>query len=1041
MEAFMKFIQELKDHKNEYGSLPFWSWNDKLDPKMLRKQIQNMHELGMNGFFMHARSGLETDYLSEEWYTAIKESIDEANRLGMEPWSYDENGWPSGFAGGKLLEDPNNHAKFLKMELLEEIDENALAVYTIIDNKLSVIYSADPGTADPGTDPDKTAKTDGAEKNIDLGTDPDNAAPDKTCLDKSSGKALCKTGAETPEKCSRHCENSETAPGKYYTIYKHSDPTYVDTMSAEVIRKFIDATHEDYKNKLGDDFGGKRMPGFFTDEPQYYRYATAWSDTLPEKFRQKYGYSIYSGLAAMFVDFDGADEFRYDYWKLCHELFIENFIKQIYDWCEQNNCRLTGHAVEETFLGGQMWCCGGAMPFYEYEHIPGIDHLGRNYDLGVASKQLGSVAAQLGKKKALSEMFGCCGWDVTPLELKKIAESQYVAGVNIMCQHLYPYSERGQRKRDYPAHYSEHLPWQPQMKHFNEYFNRLGYTLSRGKEIAPVLVIHPMHSCWMKYKRETDCADMAALEESIRNTAAALYDRHIGFHFGDEEIMARYGRVEGGKLIVGQQEYSGVVIPKLYTLDRSTVKLLKKFRDAGGQFVLLDRRPVNIDGRLAEDELAFLTSTTDIDTLAAESELRVSTKVHDVRAMLRRTERGRIAYVVNLTGDTLKNVRVGLKNATHLNRLDLEDGIFRQVRAENCPNCGALRTELDLAPGESVVITEFEGEDELPAVMSGERITFAKPFSCVYRPQNMMPLDHARVSYDGVTFEQNRPIELVRDILYRTRYAGKLWLKFEFEINKIPDELNLAVEPMNIESICVNSVPVSPSGSGWFDPSFLTAPVTSLLKRGVNDITIKIDYFQRDYVYYVLYGGVSETLRNCLLFDTEIETIYLYGCFGIDTSAGRFEEGPRNSDIYYGPLPVVAAPDTLDMANIQRSGYPFFAGAIEFENTLDFKPGDPTELWLNGRYCVAEITVNGNFVKALMFGDHVDLAGYLVPGSNSIRVRLINSNRNLMGPHHGTDPEPYALGPVQFSYEKQWDENGNCGWYNERYALVKFGAV
>ena len=79
-------------------------------------------------------------------------------------------------------------------------------------------------------------------------------------------------------------------------------------------------------------------------------------------------------------------------------------------------------------------------------------------------------------------MFACCGWDVTPSELKHIAELQYANGVNIMCQHLYPYSERGQRKRDYPAHYSDHNPWQIFLKDFDAYFNNLGYMLSLGND-------------------------------------------------------------------------------------------------------------------------------------------------------------------------------------------------------------------------------------------------------------------------------------------------------------------------------------------------------------------------------------------------------------------------------------------------------------------------------------------------------------------------------------------------------------------------------
>ena len=85
--------------------VPFWSWNDKLEPDELRRQIGAMQDAGMGGFFMHARGGLETEYLSEDWFRAVEASVDEAKKRGMQAWCYDENGWPSGFAGGKLLEE------------------------------------------------------------------------------------------------------------------------------------------------------------------------------------------------------------------------------------------------------------------------------------------------------------------------------------------------------------------------------------------------------------------------------------------------------------------------------------------------------------------------------------------------------------------------------------------------------------------------------------------------------------------------------------------------------------------------------------------------------------------------------------------------------------------------------------------------------------------------------------------------------------------------------------------------------------------------
>jgi len=75
-------LNYVKEHSAEYGSIPFWSWNDKLEPDVLIKQIDDMKKIGMSGFFMHARSGLETEYLSDEWYDCIKACVDHAKKVG-----------------------------------------------------------------------------------------------------------------------------------------------------------------------------------------------------------------------------------------------------------------------------------------------------------------------------------------------------------------------------------------------------------------------------------------------------------------------------------------------------------------------------------------------------------------------------------------------------------------------------------------------------------------------------------------------------------------------------------------------------------------------------------------------------------------------------------------------------------------------------------------------------------------------------------------------------------------------------------------------
>ena len=91
---------DFKNIPNKYRPVPFWSWNERLEPKQTKEQVEKMYIAGMGGFFMHARGGLQTPYMSEEWFENVTAAVEEAEKHGMYAWAYDENGWPSGFGNG-----------------------------------------------------------------------------------------------------------------------------------------------------------------------------------------------------------------------------------------------------------------------------------------------------------------------------------------------------------------------------------------------------------------------------------------------------------------------------------------------------------------------------------------------------------------------------------------------------------------------------------------------------------------------------------------------------------------------------------------------------------------------------------------------------------------------------------------------------------------------------------------------------------------------------------------------------------------------------
>ncbi|HKD78020.1 MAG TPA: hypothetical protein VKB76_21105, partial [Ktedonobacterales bacterium] len=96
-----------------YRGVPFWAWNNRLDPAQLLRQMHTFHEMGMGGFLMHARTGLATPYLGDEFMAIVRQCVDAARSQGLSAWVYDEDRWPSGAAGGLVTRDPRFRARHL----------------------------------------------------------------------------------------------------------------------------------------------------------------------------------------------------------------------------------------------------------------------------------------------------------------------------------------------------------------------------------------------------------------------------------------------------------------------------------------------------------------------------------------------------------------------------------------------------------------------------------------------------------------------------------------------------------------------------------------------------------------------------------------------------------------------------------------------------------------------------------------------------------------------------------------------------------------
>ena len=101
-----EFQTLFRDPPAPYRGAPFWAWNCKLDRETMVRQVLYFKEMGMGGFHMHCRTGLDTEYLGEEFMEIIRACVEKAKEEDMLAWLYDEDRWPSGFGGGYVTRDP-----------------------------------------------------------------------------------------------------------------------------------------------------------------------------------------------------------------------------------------------------------------------------------------------------------------------------------------------------------------------------------------------------------------------------------------------------------------------------------------------------------------------------------------------------------------------------------------------------------------------------------------------------------------------------------------------------------------------------------------------------------------------------------------------------------------------------------------------------------------------------------------------------------------------------------------------------------------------
>lgn len=1017
-----------------YRGKPFWSWNGKLEETELLRQIDVIKDMGFGGYFMHSRTGLETEYLGEEWFDLTNKCADYGQKENLESWLYDEDRWPSGSAGGMVTKEEKYRAMFMEMNLLTreeweswQPDENVIAVFA-----LKWKEQAPETESSSDRKPEAEGVGTGAETGI------------------FSEKRLLQVGDRLEEG-----EQAVVFRTRYSVCNdNYNGYCYVNTMDEEAIQKYIELTHEKYREKCGDRFG-KEISGIFTDEPHrggvFTDFAEGEVNAAPytpgmfEEFENRFGYSLKERLPELFLRTREGElsKVSRDYFDLCQELFLERFAMPVHNWCRENGLIFTGHVLHEDSLTCQAVMQGSLMRFYEYMDYPGIDILSEGNRCYWVAKQISSVARQLEKEWVLSELYGCTGWQMNFESYKNVGDWQALFGVNLRCPHLSWYTMKGEAKRDYPASIFHQSCWYRDYHYVEDYFSRIHAALHGGKPVCSLLVLNPIESIWARaYSGAFDglmAADsgMKRLEEQYAAVFHMLAGNRIDFDYGEEDILARHGRAEDGVLYVGAAAYRKVLVAGMDTMRSGTLKLLEEFASQGGEIIFagdipgyVDVEPSEMPGKLAQRCVRVAFSEKEVAQACRNGrEVRINFSgngaeqgegspedaAEDSRNLFAQTfqiEGGRVVMLLNVNREQgYVGVTLDLGEGSCLEQWEPRSG--RVTEPEYRIEGGRLLLTIDLEKGGERLYLIPDRKRELPGTRAfggKEQIVLPDTFRYRLTERNICVLDMVsvidekgneiprmevlkadRVLRDelGIPYRGGEMLQPWYQVKYKggnTRILASLSLRYTVEIGEMPSAVSLAVESLEqIRGIKVNGRQISLDSTGkWIDICFdeLAIP-DEYLVNGRNTIDIAMDYY-----------GTSG-----------IEAVYLLGEFGVVTTGDS--------------AVLTALPERLSTGDITVQGLPFYSGSViyEMEGIGGAKDVEGTG---EARVSVALQKFGGSLVKLIGAGDAeaiIAFPPYRAEIAGLRGIEVVMTRRNTFGPLHQIPRIVPSYGPGNFMTE------------------------
>ncbi len=953
----------------EYRGAPFWSWNCELDKDDLLWQIEQLKKMGFGGFHMHTRAGMATPYLSKEFMDLINACTQKAKDTQMLSWLYDEDRWPSGAAGGFVTKEPRFRQRMLvftqekresvsKETALETGTDYLLATYDIVLNNAGEL------------------------ERYRLISENENAVGDKWY---AYIAASPKTGW-------------------------YNGQTYVDTLNKRAIDRFIEITHEAYKQAVGEEFGDT-IPAIFTDEPQFTCKTTlkfakdhdeikmTWTPDFDETYQNAYHINIVEKLPELIWELPGGkvSAVRYYYHDHVCERFTEAFSNNCGTWCIKNGLYLTGHMLCEESLYAQTRVVGEVIRAYRSFGLPGIDILCNNHEYNTA-KQAQSAVHQYGREGMMSELFGVTNWDFDFRGHKAQGDWQAALGVTIHVPHLSWVSMKGSAKRDYPASINYQSPWYQEYPYIEDHFARIHTALTRGTPEVSVGVIHPIESYWLHWGPAENTNDVRMqMDDNFEKLTEWLLFGTVDFDFISESCLPDLCGEIGKTLTVGKMKYSTILVSGCETLRQTTVDILNSFIDQGGRVIFIGSAPKYIDAIENPAAKALyrranaipFEKTSIMNALACERVIDVKNRngaaAESLIYNLRRDGGNFWLFFANARPQSEKQeLRISIKGSFKPVLYDTMTGEIRQI--EYKAQEGMTYIEKTFYENDSLLLKLMPAAEEKltlkkPKDVVVDTINFKGKVDYRREEENVCLLDLAEYSFNGGEFQPLEEVlridEHLRGQLGWTKADGQDTQPWAIEKEEITNFVTLRFPIICADNISapyfcaeelaalnVNGRAIPLEKCGWYvDKSIIKYPLPDL-PAGKNVLEAKIPFGRR----------------------ISIESCYLTGSFDVKLD---------------GCCAVLSKPsEQIAFGSIVSQGMPFYGGNIRYITKITTPACTLAINTAKYKGSLVRVFLDGQDMGVIAFAPYNLKINDVSAGEHTIEFKLFGNRHNTFGSLH-----------------------------------------